>query len=384
MRELQKNIEQALSQKKVVILYGPRQVGKTTLMKKISKKYENSIFINAELPNVQEVFETQNPEYIISYFGNKKYIFIDEAQKISNIGIILKILYDSFPHLHIMATGSSSFELSTKLHEPLTGRNRTFLMLPLSLSEWQKEKNYSLFDIENNLFQYLRFGMYPEILNANSDIEKKEAIQELSSDYLYQDVLQFQNLKNPKLLRNLLKALALQVGSEVSYHELSQLLKTSSSTIEHYIDLLEKSFVIFTLSAFSTNPRKEISKKQKIYFYDVGILNALLDSFQSIEKRTDIGGLWENFCIVEQKKMMQNKGIIQSAPAEFFWRSYTQKEVDYIICSEGKMDSFEYKWNANKKIKAPKLFTNLYPESSFTLVNPKNLFIILKMINKDI
>jgi len=349
-------------------------VGKTTLMKEISEKFPDSIFLNAEIPNVRAVFETQNPEKIRSYIGEKKYVFIDEAQKISDIGLVLKILYDSFPDLHIMVTGSSSFELSSSIHEPLTGRNRTFFLPPLSLTEWQTENTFSRFEMENFLESFLRFGMYPEILSAVSEEEKKEAITQISSDYLYQDVLQFQNLKNPKLLRKLLQALALQIGSEVSFHELAQLLKTSSATIEHYIDLLEKSFVIFSLPAYSTNPRKEIAKKQKIYFYDLGVRNAIIENFQSLDLRTDIGGLWENFCIVEQRK---SSGKIGKKGLEFFWRSYSQKEVDYIIWENEKMQAFEYKWNPRKKVTAPKLFTDLYPQAEFSVCTPENFWEIL-------
>ena len=324
----------------------------------MQKNLKTLFFLNAEIPNVKNLFETKNPEKIYSYFGKSKYIFIDEAQTINEIGLVLKILYDTFSDIHIMVTGSSSFELSSKIHEPLTGRNRTFFLPPLSLEEWQDEKKYSRFEMDDLLEQFLRFGMYPEILSASSDAEKKEAIIQISSDYLYKDILQFQNLKNPKLLRKLLQALALQIGSEVSFHELSQLLKTSSATIEHYIDLLEKSFVIFSLPAYSTNPQKEIAKKQKIYFYDVGV-------------RNDIGGLWENFCIVEQRKSSQRIG---KQWQEFFWRSYSQKEVDYIVIENEEMNAFEYKWNTRKKVKAPKLFSDLYPHSTFSVLSPENFW----------
>lgn len=365
-RLIQSQIEKRLFKGKVVIIYGARQVGKTTLVKRIFDKYNGKkLYLNCELLSVQRGLSTPEAEKLKSYLGENKLVILDEAQKITNIGLILKILIDTYPDIQIIATGSSSFDLANKINEPLTGRTHSFILYPFSIAE-VKQQN-SRFEIEAKLENILRFGFYPEVFFLSED-DARSRLDEISSNYLYKDILSFEGVKKSSLIINLLQMLALQLGNEVSYSEIAKQLGVSRLTVQKYLDLLEQSFVIFTLKSFSRNLRKEISKSVKIYFYDLGIRNNLIQNFNQLEIRNDRGALWENFCIMERIKRNSNNRIFANC---YFWRTYTQKEIDYIEERDGKLFAFEFKWSANKK-KIPKEFLNTYDNSEFETINREN------------
>lgn len=289
---------------------------------------------------------------------------MDEAQKIPEIGEILKLLIDTYPEKQFLATGSSSFDLANQTAEPLTGRKITFTLYPLALSELTQNK----LTLHSRLEDFLLYGLYPDIIQSEGYEKKRIKLDELAGDYLYKDVLEFENLKRSDLLHKLLQALALQIGKEVSYHELAVLLQTSQETIQRYIQLLEKSFVIYRLSSFSRNLRKELGKKVKIFFYDLGIRNSLLQNFTPLHLRSDLGALWENFCINERKKMWQIK---MQKTNQYFWRTYDQKEVDLVEERDGKLYGYEFKWG-DKIPKAPKDWLKTYSNASYEVVNREN------------
>ncbi len=365
-REIQPIIEKNLFQKKVVVIYGPRRVGKTTLSKQLMQTVEKNRYINCELLENKLALETTNSIALRNFLGNYKLIVLDEAQYIADIGRILKIIADTFPDIQLIATGSSSFELGNRVAEPLTGRSREYLLYPFSVGEI-----LSLDDpvtIMAGLERFLRFGLYPEVY-GKTDEEAMEELTQISSNYLYKDILQFEQVKRPGLLLNLLNALALQVGNEVSLNELSRMLRETVPTIQRYIELLEKAFVIFRLRSFSRNLRNEIAKGQKIYFYDLGIRNALIRNFNPLNLRNDTGGLWENFCITERMKFNQNRRRFVNA---WFWRTYNQKEVDYIEDEGGVLHAFEFKYRVPRKSEAPKIFSESYPDSTFATITREN------------
>ncbi len=365
-RLIQSQIEKRLFKNKVIIIYGARQVGKTTFVKRIFDKYsDKKLYLNCELLSVQRGLSTPEAEKLKSYLGENKLIILDEAQKIANIGLILKILIDTYPDIQIIATGSSSFDLANKINEPLTGRTNTFILYPFSISE-AKQWN-SRFEIEAKLENILRFGFYPEVFFLSED-DARSRLDEISSNYLYKDILSFEGVKKSSVIVNLLQLLALQLGNEVSYSEIAGQLGISRLTVQKYLNLLEQSFVIFSLRSFSRNLHKEISKSVKIYFYDLGIRNSLIQNFNQLEIRNDRGALWENFCIMERIKRNSNNRVFANY---YFWRTYTQKEVDYIEERDGKLFAFEFKWNADKK-KIPQEFLNTYGDSEFETINREN------------
>jgi len=372
LREIAEIIGKQLFKGKVIILFGPRRVGKTTISKSIVSSIDNSRYLNCELLENKTALETTNSQELKNYLGNYRLIVLDEAQHIRDIGRILKILNDTFPEIQIIATGSSSFELGNRLAEPLTGRAREYLLLPFSITELvQKEDRIA---IQANLDHILRFGLYPEVYGKTDEDAKEELIQ-IASNYLYRDILQFEQVKRPSLLQNLLTALALQIGQEVSVNELSRLLGETIPTLQRYIDLLEKSFVIFRLRSFSRNLRKEIAKGQKIYFYDIGIRNAIIRNFNPMQLRNDIGGLWENFCIVERMKFnIANRKFVNS----YFWRTYDQKEIDYIEEEGGKINAYEFKYNRQKQPKIPAEFAKSYANTNFSSVNKENFWAFIE------
>ncbi|OGI00675.1 MAG: hypothetical protein A2Y25_10435 [Candidatus Melainabacteria bacterium GWF2_37_15] len=384
-RDLEKIIEPYLFIGKVIIIYGARRVGKTTLCEQLLLKYSEKDeafkkgaysfedrdspyrYINCDYIVNRQALEVQDKTLLKAFIGNAKFIVIDEAQRVENIGLTLKIIVDAFPEIQIIATGSSSFDLSNKINEPLTGRAFQFMLYPLSLQEIYSKKTLQQIDIE--LETYLRYGLYPYIYNKGEGLVRKELLN-IVNNYLYKDILEFDQIKNSKMLLNLLKLLALQVGNQVSYNELATSLGINVLTVRKYIDLLEKCFVIFTLHSYSKNPRKEISKSVKIYFYDTGIRNALIESFNPMDIRTDIGALWENFCIAERLKYnSSNERYVNS----YFWRTYTQKEIDYIEEHSGTLEGYEFKWrNMDKEYKPPKTFLESYPEASVKKIDKNN------------
>jgi uncharacterized protein len=368
-RTIKETIVASMFKGKVIILYGARRTGKTTLVKEIMKKFsENSEYINCEAQQYNNTLSSTNRVLLKDFIGNHKLIVLDEAQYIENIGLVLKVMVDTFPDVQFIATGSSSFDLSAKTSEPLTGRLRQFTLLPLSIEEIRIQ--HSLIDIQAMLPNILRFGLYPQVFAATGK-EKTEELTDISNNYLYKDVLRFENLKKPDLVHSLLKALALQLGSEVSYNELAQITGTNVHTVKRYLELLEKSFIIFRLGSFSRNLRKELVKSQKIYFHDVGIRNAILRNYIEPELRNDMGGLWENFCINELMKFNENHRRVVNT---YFWRTYDQKEIDYIEEYDGKLHCYEFKYSKRTKVKKPVEFFNTYPNSAFKVISTENFY----------
>jgi len=293
---------------------------------------------------------------------------LDEAQHIENIGLILKIIVDTYPEIQIIATGSSSFDLANKISEPLTGRSRQFILYPFSLTEIKE--NTTFHDVISQIEKFLIYGLYPAVYEL-SETDAKFELMNIASNYLYKDVLEFEQLRNSKPLLQILELLALQIGNEVSFREIAQKLEISHPTVKKYIDLLEKCFIIFSLRSFSRNLRNEINKSQKIYFYDLGIRNAIIQNFNKPSLRTDIGALWENFCILERLKYNQANERWVNA---YFWRMYSGQEVDYIEEHSGKLDGFEFKYNPNAKFKKPIKFLETYDNTSVQVIHRENWF----------
>ena len=367
-REIGEVLKKWMDSPEILILLGARQVGKSTLLEMLADESGHMKILNCENPVVSDILQKKEISNILPLFESSKIVAFDEAQVIPEIGKILKILFDDKRvSQKIIATGSSSFELADKTGEPLTGRNLKFRMYPLSLSEIKREKG-ALYLFES-LKQMLVFGNYPGIVDLEIQ-ERKRKLLNLTGDYLFKDIYKFESIRNPDLLRRLLKALALQVGSLVSVAELSGLLGISSITVEKYLDLLEKSFVIFKLGSFSGNLRNELKKSRKYYFYDNGIRNAVLNNFIPIEERTDVGALWENFCIAEYVKYLENHEIFSNL---YFWRTYDGAEIDLIAEREGKIYAFEFKWNVNKNPSLPSSFSSKYKTEDFRVINPGNI-----------
>lgn len=361
-------IESWLAEEKVLILYGARQVGKSTILKILSERHSHMIILSCEDPNVRDAIQSQNKSRIKLLFDNAPIVALDEAQKIENIGSLLKWIHDSEDFkTQIIATGSSSFELSNRVTESLTGRNIKFFIYPYSLSELID--NFGGSWTVDHIEDLLIFGQYPEIINSPID-KKEQLLKNLAGDYLFQDVLQFERLQNSGDLLRLLKLLAFQIGSEVSFLELSNEMGIAAQTVERYIDLLEKNFVIFRLDSYSRNLRNELKKSKKFYFYDLGIRNSLISNFSPLEYRHDKGALWENFCVVERMKV---QAIRQKSINHYFWRTYDQAEIDLIEESDGMVDIYEFKYKLKKrKIKFPQSFMDAYPVRHSHIISIQN------------
>ena len=364
-RHIQKALEEALFKGKIVVLYGARQVGKTTLVKKILEKYENdSLYLNCDEPDIREALTNKTSTELKSFIGSRRLVVIDEAQRIKNIGLTLKLFADNFPDTQIIATGSSSFELSGKISEPLTGRKIEFFLYTFSVEELGQI--YSHLELDRLLEERLIYGMYPGVIFAGPDREK--LVRELATSYSYRDVLAYQDIRNPDLLEKLLQALALQIGSEVSYTELAQLLGVNKVTVANYIRILEQAYIIFQVGPFSRNIRNELKKKRKIYFYDLGLRNALINNLNPVFLRQDVGALWENFMVTERVKRNNNLGITANI---YFWRTTSGKEIDYVEDSGGRLSGYEFKWQKTN-FTVPREFLSAYSESTVKLINRNN------------
>lgn len=354
-RILSDQIKVRLFQGKTIILYGARQTGKTTLVKSIMQQYEQDArYLNCEILSVEQNLREAEPDKLKSYLGGSRLVILEEAQHIPDIGKILKLMTDEMPETQILATGSSSLNLRYMTAEPMTGRTIEFLLYPLSILEIKLQGDW--FTADAQLERILRLGSYPEIYLSNDDLAK-ERLDQLASSYLYRDLLRYEGIKKSSVLNDLLISLALQLGSEVSYHELAVKLGINRLTVQKYIDLLEQSYVIFRLRAFSRNLRKELTKSVKIYFYDTGIRNALLQNYNLLDLRQDTGALWENYCIAERMKANSFAGRKVNT---YFWRTYDQKEVDYIEEAEGKLTGYEFKYSPDAKIKSASEFKETY------------------------
>lgn len=339
-----------LDKGKAIIIVGPRQVGKTTLIKSIiyNKVY---LFLDGDDPTVRELLTNPNTEQLKNIIGKSTLVFIDEAQRIANIGITLKIITDQFKQVQLLVSGSSAFELNSEINEPLTGRKWEYQLFPISWKEL--EGNIGFVKAEQQLEIRLIYGMYPDVINNNGD--EPEVLKQLANSYLYKDILSYSRIRKPEILEKLLQALALRVGNEVSYNELSKLLAIDKNTISNYIDILAQAFIIFKLKSFSRNLRNEIKTNQKIYFYDNGIRNMIIGNFNFLNLRQDKGALWGNFIISERVK---KNNYENNFAKPYFWRTTHQQEIDYIEETQEKINGFEIKWNAKAKI--PKLFKETY------------------------
>lgn len=362
-RRIEDKVMEWAQKGKIILLYGPRQVGKTTLVKKILSTVQGR-YINCEIRENQRVLETGDLARIKTFLGDGDFFIFDEAQKVTNIGLVLKLLKDTYPELKMIATGSSSFDLANKTSEPLTGRAFEFKLYPISYQELVSKKES--WERAAMLESLLIFGAYPAVVTNNWS-DAPLFLDNLSTQYLFKDVFEFETLKKPKLLMSLLQLLALQLGSEVSLNELANKLETTRKTVERYLDLLEKCFVIFPLYPLSRNPRREIGRKNKIYFYDLGVRNSLISRFTPLKLREDVGALWENFCIVERKKLLNNELIYRN---QFFWRDVRTGEVDYVEEYDGAIHGYEFKWG-KKSARPPKNFIETY-KASYATVNKEN------------
>jgi len=372
-RTITSSILQRLNKGKAIIILGPRQSGKTTLLKEFQRLYPNdAIYYNCDDAETRALFSSGSISMLRQLFGNMKMLLIDEAQKIENAGLAIKIIVDNLPGVQVIATGSSAFELSDKLNEPLTGRKWEYQLLPLSFEELATHS--TPFDEIRLLKLRLMYGTYPDVVN-NPGLEQ-DVLAELCTSYLYKDVFTMNDIRKPELIEKLLNALALQLGSEVSFNELAQLLQTDPATIERYILMLERAFIVFRITNFSTNQRNEIKKSRKIYFYDNGVRNSLLSDFKPVELRTDIGALWENYVVSEFTK---KHAYYRVNSRQHFWRSSSSGEVDYIEIQNAQINAFEIKWNPTRKLRLSNSFLQAYEVQEVELLTPKTYVRWLKL-----
>jgi hypothetical protein len=353
---------------KVLVVYGPRRVGKTTLLqqylKHTSLKYKLDSGDNLR---TQQILSSRDFSQILAYVEGYDLLAIDEAQNIPNIGMALKIIVDQLPQMRVLVTGSSSFELAGQVGEPLTGRKHTLTLFPLAQSELLAAGNR--FELHGRLGEFLIFGSYPEVVLAPTRQARIEMLLEIANSYLLKDILAFDRVKNSRTLLDLLKLLAFQVGSEVSLGELGAQTGVDVKTIQRYLDLLEKSFVITRLGGFSRNLRQEITSKFKYYFLDNGIRNAIIAQFNGLDQRNDLGALWENFMVTERLKHRTYAGVYANV---YFWRTYDQQEVDLVEERDGRLFGYEFKWSNTKLISAPKKWRDAYPEAEFNVIHQEN------------
>lgn len=357
-----------LTPNKVLVIYGPRRVGKTTLLqnylKGTSLKYKLDSGDNIR---TQQILSSQDFDQILAYVEGYELLAIDEAQNIPNIGMGLKIIVDQTPGIRVIVTGSSSFELAGQVGEPLTGRKFTLSLYPMSQLELSSVHNR--FELRQKLEEFLIFGAYPEVLEAQSRRARIEILTEIANAYLLKDILALDRVKSSRTLSDLLKVLALQVGSEVSISELGTQLGVDVKTVKRYLDLLEKAFVVQRLNGFSRNLRQEVANKSKYYFLDNGIRNAVIVQFNGLDQRNDRGALWENFMMMERLKYR----VYRSLPANiYFWRTYQRQEIDLIEEYGGKLFGYEFKWSQNKPLRPPAVWKETYENSEFKVIHPEN------------
>ena len=365
-RELEQIIRSKSSSGKAILLLGPRQTGKTTLIKKIVNDFDGHFFLNCDNPVAKTMLEGANTEQLRSIVGKHKVVFIDEAQRVKNIGLTLKLITDEMPDVQLFVTGSSALDLANEVNEPLTGRKWEYMLYPISWKELLDDAGFleAKMQLENRLI----FGMYPEVITDTGN--ELEILTQLSESYLYKDLLQFKGIRKPEILGKILQALALQISSEVSFNELSNLLQVDKNTISNYIDLLEKAFIIFRLTPLKRNLRNEISSGRKIYFYDNGIRNSLIANHNPLALRNDTGALWENFLISERRKYLHYNRIWANT---YFWRTHAQQKIDYLEERNGKIYAYEFKWNARKRVRPSKTFLHGYPDAEFKTITPENM-----------
>ena len=366
-RIIESNISPLLGGKKAIIIMGARQVGKSTLLQQLLGQRDDVVWMNGDDLDIQDLFANLTSTRLRAILGDKKFIVVDEAQRIADVGLRLKLITDQIPEVQVIATGSSSFEFASKVNEPLTGRKREFKMFPLTFGEMVRHTQF--LDEVRMIPHRMVYGYYPEVVSSPGD--ERAVLKELSDSYLYKDILSLDSINKPDKLVRLLKALALQIGSQVSYNELGTLIGLDSKTVERYVDILEKSFIVFRLGTFSRNQRNELKSTRKIYFWDLGIRNAVIGNLAQIESRTDVGELWENFVIAERMKQNVYAG---SFAQSYFWRTRQQHEIDYLEDVDGQLHAFEFKWNERKaNCKCPESFSTAYPEATYQVITPKNI-----------
>ena len=366
-REIYERIKTKLFKGKAIILIGARQVGKTTLLQMFMDEYKDlSLYLNCDEFDVREILRDATSTKLKAIFGDKKLILIDKAQRVENIGLTIKIIVDVLKQYQVIATSSSSIGLTEQVNEPLTGRKYEFTLFPISWKEFVNHVGYleANRDLENRLI----YGMYPEVILKAE--KQKQTIKNITQSYLFKDVFTYKDLKKPEVLEKLVKALALKIGNLVSYNEISQLLKVDVETVQRYIDILEKSYVIFRLPSFQRNMRNELSKSRKIYFYDLGVRNAIINNFLPLNRRTDVGSMWENFLIVERIK---NNFNAEQFFNYYFWRTHQKQEIDFVEERAEELLAFEFSFNPNSKKRIPRTFIENYPEAK-TLIVDKSSF----------
>ena len=366
-RDIERNILPLLGKGKAIIVMGARQVGKSTLLQQMLGDRKDVVWMNGDDLDIQELFRDMSSTRIRAILGNNLFLVVDEAQRIPDIGLRLKLITDQIPQVQVIATGSSSFELASKVNESLTGRKREFKMFPLTFGEMVRHTNF--LEETRMIPHRMVYGYYPEVVTNPGD--ERSVLKELSDSYLYKDILSLDSINKPDKLVRLLKALALQIGSQVSYNELGQLIGLDSKTVERYVDVLEKSFIIVRLNSFSRNLRNELKTSRKVYFWDLGIRNAVIGNLAQVENRADTGDMWENFVIAERMKQNIYKN---SFAQSWFWRTRQQQEIDYLEEEDGRLLAFEFKWNERKgNVKCPDSFLKAYPHVEFKVITPKNV-----------
>ena len=361
-------MRKALLRDKAILIMGARQVGKSTLLNQMFSGDATALWLNGDEADVQMAFERASSTSLRALIGNKKLLILDEAQRISDIGLKLKLIIDNVAGVKVIATGSSSFDLSNKVNEPLTGRKLEYKMFPLSFGEMVAHTH--LLEEKRMLHHRLVYGYYPGVVNEPG--HERENLVNLTSSYLYKDILALDKLQKPDRLLKLLQCIAMQVGSQVSNHELSLQVGLDTKTVERYIDLLEKCYVVFSLNSFSRNLRNELKKSRKIYFFDNGVRNAVIGNFSPVESRmpAEAGALWENFLVAERMK----KNAYDLAYCNtWFWRTKSQQEIDYLEVADGKINAFEFKWNVKKHPAPPAAFVASYPGSGYQVISPLNV-----------
>ena len=365
-RHLGKLVLNRINDRKVIIILGPRQSGKTTFLHNfLDENKMDALWWNGDEADIRQLLKNPTSTLLKSLIGKNKLLIIDEAQRIENIGLCIKLIYDNLKDIKVIASGSSAFELANRINEPLTGRKWEYFMYPLSYGEMVDK--HGLMAERRLLGHRLVYGYYPEVLN--NPAEEKEVLLQLSDSYLYKDILTWEKIQKPERMEALVQALAFQVGNEVSYLELSRTTGLDKETVERYIVLLERAFIVFRSRSFSRNLRTELKKSRKIYFYDNGLRNAIIRHFNPVGLRNDIGALWENFLISERIKYLQYNKVYAN---RYFWRTHERQEIDYIEDREGKLYAFEFKWNKKSKAKFPKTFTQSYPDNETQIITPDN------------
>ena len=368
-RLAKKMLQDKLQPNKVVLLYGPRRVGKTTVLNEFTSQHVDQKrikFVNGETKIIQDELSSQSIESLKRFIGDNTILIIDEAQKIPQVGLNLKLIVDNIPDVAVIASGSASFSLAQEVGEPLTGRKKTINMFPVSASEIISTYNETYY--KENLENYLIFGCYPELFQINDKQKQQEYLSELVDAYLFKDILDMEDVRNPKKIRDLLTLLAFQIGKEVSLTELGRSLNMHQNTVYRYLDLLEKSFVIINVRGFSRNLRKEVTKTSRYYFYDNGARNALINNFNSLSIRDDVGMLWENYLVMERLKKQSYSGL---ASNNYFWRTYDQKEIDWVEERGGKLYGYEFSWR-DKKAKPPTDWLKFYPSAEYLPISRDN------------